>query len=664
MSSMPHIFFIILILTISAINFVPIFKAQIIYEEYDFANGVSAGTGILLYDTDESYYSTIYGDMHAYTYVVSSVGGVASSIAMCLINKSFTPDLDKKYEIIFYYEILEESNVYINRFSPLTNTAYVGTTLGVKGSILKEREILKEDFIALHNYEIPGKGAETESLVDATLIVAAWYYRAVPVVATSLTFLPIAKSILALDDVQDIEIGNYQLKMDTPVLTKGETYDIEFMLYSELNSGSFIETSGGYNDIYIKLRRIQIQPLEVDLPEIRFDLVPDAYPVGDKIMISWIGESEDSTSLMYSFKLEAPCYYDSSKIEPEIGVNDWSDWSDINSIIYNIPKDSVYGTYTFQVKVRDEWGNEDGPIETTFNMLDFIIAPRVNNDFYFRGELAHINLEITNKGEHEAEVGIAPCFKDSMEMLWCDPMTGSPKYDLIIPSGDTKSIIITWTVPEDFTPGLCILGVLTFVEGETKANNLLSVPIFFVKEKIQESKAIFTYSPEEIISGEPVTFDASSFLAIGENVSCKWHFGDGSIETGTNVSHTYTSAGNYIVKLEVVYEEEGHNPKMGECILTVKNRGPNIKLEKFDNYVGYESFLGIPISWYADCTVILSNSGDEDGTAAVSIKDDCDNNLASFILEVPKHSTAIKTVRVGISIMTGNLYCNFKQINI
>lgn len=56
-----------------------------------------------------------------------------------------------------------------------------------------------------------------------------------------------------------------------------------------------------------------------------------------------------------------------------------------------------------------------------------------------------------------------------------------------------------------------------------------------------------------ICLGTPITFSASDFTAQGSNLSYNWDYKDGTIEPGNNLSHTFASAGTYIV--EVYYTE-------------------------------------------------------------------------------------------------------------
>jgi PKD repeat protein len=67
--------------------------------------------------------------------------------------------------------------------------------------------------------------------------------------------------------------------------------------------------------------------------------------------------------------------------------------------------------------------------------------------------------------------------------------------------------------------------------------------------------AVFTWSPLNPISNQPVTFNASQSYDdhYGNITSYSWLFGDGNATTVTNpiIGHTFTSSGNYTVSLTV-----------------------------------------------------------------------------------------------------------------
>ena len=55
--------------------------------------------------------------------------------------------------------------------------------------------------------------------------------------------------------------------------------------------------------------------------------------------------------------------------------------------------------------------------------------------------------------------------------------------------------------------------------------------------------------PSSAKAGETVIFSANSVNSTTPVVSYRWNFGDGVSRQGSKVSHAYTHAGNYAVKL-------------------------------------------------------------------------------------------------------------------
>ncbi len=83
------------------------------------------------------------------------------------------------------------------------------------------------------------------------------------------------------------------------------------------------------------------------------------------------------------------------------------------------------------------------------------------------------------------------------------------------------------------------------------AEDMLS---FTVTQQAQNQPPVasFTYSPSSPQVGHTVHFNASaSHDSDGSIVSYSWNFGDGHTASGVSVSHSYSHAGNYTVKLTV-----------------------------------------------------------------------------------------------------------------
>ena len=481
---------------------------------YDFAKGYSdkGGLGPNTYKVRADATSTRDGQMYAFTSASSSAGGAAASVATCVIRKSFIPEVNKKYEITFNYDIIdrgEPSEIKIKRFSPLLGTAVVESTVKIVGSVYDDQgKPIANKTQDIHNYALP-EHTKIDAASTAMAHVFSYYTKDCPELNRAILPLTVTKSLLEVclpGGEISLRKDEQQLKVYTPKLVKNKEYTIEFLLYSYLGSASFIEASGGYNRISVKLKSISIEPVDIEPPSITFTEVPESYPTGDTVTISWKGESKATADLKYKFYLKTPYEAEVTPprgvgdLSPELG--DWSSWTEEESITYTIPKTSSKGAYIFYVKVRDKWGNEGGPIKTAFNMFDFLVIPSTDKKYYDIGDTVPIKLEITNKRSQETEVGIVPCFKDSgKKNCWCIPQEVPPKYKLTIPVDGTKSVNINWKIPDDAKSGQCSIGVLTIgPEGfeEKYSNNLLETPLFYIRSQAPDlTIPPPTWSPEE-----------------------------------------------------------------------------------------------------------------------------------------------------------------------
>jgi len=78
----------------------------------------------------------------------------------------------------------------------------------------------------------------------------------------------------------------------------------------------------------------------------------------------------------------------------------------------------------------------------------------------------------------------------------------------------------------------------------------------------QPPVASFTYTPENPLVGEEITFNASSSYDPDGNITAyEWDFGDGNITNTTEetINHSYSSVGSYEVTLTVTDDERATN---------------------------------------------------------------------------------------------------------
>ena len=111
----------------------------------------------------------------------------------------------------------------------------------------------------------------------------------------------------------------------------------------------------------------------------------------------------------------------------------------------------------------------------------------------------------------------------------------------------------------------------------------------------QPPVALFTYSPQNPVIGEEITFDASdSYDPDGEIVSYEWDFGDDSTGNGEVVTHAYSSADAYTVTLTVT-DDDGVTDSTSK-VVNVKGFGTEVGeyngiiaySNGYNDYVSYE----------------------------------------------------------------------------
>ncbi|MCW7079393.1 MAG: PKD domain-containing protein [Canidatus Methanoxibalbensis ujae] len=135
----------------------------------------------------------------------------------------------------------------------------------------------------------------------------------------------------------------------------------------------------------------------------------------------------------------------------------------------------------------------------------------------------------------------AAAFKEStIEWIWTEKLS----------AGDSKTVVYNVTVPSNAESGTYyITGKVSAynvnpiaVGGETEVNVTGNLPPI----------ANFTYLPPNPVVNQPVTFNASpSYDPDGFIANYEWDFGDGNTATGKIVTHSYSSEGEYRVKLTV-----------------------------------------------------------------------------------------------------------------
>ncbi len=133
-------------------------------------------------------------------------------------------------------------------------------------------------------------------------------------------------------------------------------------------------------------------------------------------------------------------------------------------------------------------------------------------------------------------------------------------------------------------PGRYLL-TLTADDGSGAANGrkIASQPL------IVNTKPVANGGTDRIASaGEATLYDAtSSFDVDGKLTNYRWDFGDGSIENGVKVQHSYQKPGHYNAILTVTDDSNSPCPDGIDTIFVRSNNPPQpVILDRFESFAG------------------------------------------------------------------------------
>ena len=114
----------------------------------------------------------------------------------------------------------------------------------------------------------------------------------------------------------------------------------------------------------------------------------------------------------------------------------------------------------------------------------------------------------------------------------------------------------------------------------------------------------FTYSPENPVVNQTITFNASSSYDPDGNITnYEWHFGDGNVTSTTEntLAHAYSTAGNYTVNLTVTDNDGATNTRAAK--ITVSNL-PDLAIND------------VWICWPDNCTICYTVTNRGNGAAS------------------------------------------------
>jgi PKD repeat protein len=90
---------------------------------------------------------------------------------------------------------------------------------------------------------------------------------------------------------------------------------------------------------------------------------------------------------------------------------------------------------------------------------------------------------------------------------------------------------------------------------------------------LDRSPEIIWDGPLELIKGARASFTANGSDPDGNITLCSWDFGDGRNASGSTVTHSYKSAGRYLVKL-VVIDDSGSGASFEQWVVVKETPAP------------------------------------------------------------------------------------------
>lgn len=213
------------------------------------------------------------------------------------------------YRVAWNYHFLEEeefmkSRVRLEKFAPLIwgESRAHGVLSASSGVLDMDGEMLAQKNTGIYNQAKPenfimdmGKKVFAYITTHAVGMGLPYGYGKTAIEASQV-----------LSDSKEFSIAPRQMSITLP-LEKGEVYRPSFNLlnFSESTSAG-MGTSGVWIVAGIKLDNIVIKKVESKPPTVSFTQTPDPYPEGRNVTISWKGETETSTNLLYSYKHISP----------------------------------------------------------------------------------------------------------------------------------------------------------------------------------------------------------------------------------------------------------------------------------------------------------------------------------------------------------------------
>jgi len=122
---------------------------------------------------------------------------------------------------------------------------------------------------------------------------------------------------------------------------------------------------------------------------------------------------------------------------------------------------------------------------------------------------------------------------------------------------------------------------------------------YFAPTENEPPIASFTYSPENPVVNQTITFDASSSYDLdGSITNYEWDFGDGNITNTTHeiIKHSYSEAGSYKVTLTVKDDKGAKNSTTKMITVMPAKPSVSISTDKYEYTAGDVMLINITIT--------------------------------------------------------------------
>ncbi|MFH1424344.1 MAG: PKD domain-containing protein [archaeon] len=238
---------------------------------------------------------------------------------------------------------------------------------------------------------------------------------------------------------------------------------------------------------------------------------------------------------------------------------------------------SSVGTVDYIIYANDTSGNV-AIYSSDYTVTDIdTTAPLVFNLIPAAGSMYNVSDVITISADATDASGI-----NSVYALVTIPNGSSEMLTLTNAGGDTYST--SYTIPNEY-------GVysITYSAFDTygNVNNTESTTFVVLSPSAVPPIAQFTYQPLNPDTTNVIVFDGSTSYDPdgGAITGYAWDFGDGTVATGSNPTHTYTSEGTYTITLNVTDDETQWNLSSQNVTVTLAPAGCNWVLRTFvDSY--------------------------------------------------------------------------------